>query len=63
MRDVPKQSDDLHREGEPSQETEKGLKIPIPKRNDFDRFLEGVRRTAKKPGRRGKPSLADPDKL
>lgn len=46
---MPKQSDDLSREGEPSQKTGKGLEIPIPKRKDFERFLERLKR--KKPQR------------
>ncbi len=41
---MPKQSDDLSRKDEPSQETEKGLKIPVPKRADFDEFFEGVKK-------------------
>ncbi len=32
---MPKQSDDLSREGEPFQVTKSGLKIPIPKRGEF----------------------------
>jgi hypothetical protein len=36
---MPKQSDDLSREGEPKQETEKGLTIPVPKKGVFDRLL------------------------
>lgn len=42
MRRMPKQSDDLSRKDEPSQETEKGLKIPIPDRREFNRFVEGI---------------------
>ncbi len=37
---MPKQSDDLSREGEQSQETEKAkLTIPVPKRSEFGRLL------------------------
>lgn len=43
---MPKQSDDLSREGEPSQETEKGLEIPVPKRRAF---LDNLRKSAKRP--------------
>lgn len=32
---MPKQSDDLSREGEPFQVTKSGLKIPIPTREEF----------------------------
>jgi hypothetical protein len=35
----------LVREGEPSQKTKKGLEIPIPKAEDFERLL---RKAAKK---------------
>jgi hypothetical protein len=41
---MPKQSDDLSREGEPSQKTDKGLEIPVPKRKDFGRFIDGLKR-------------------
>lgn len=41
---MPKQSDDLSREGEESQETEKGLRIPVPKRSDFGKFIKGIKR-------------------
>jgi hypothetical protein len=34
-----KASDDLSRKGEPKQETDKGLTIPVPKREDFLRDL------------------------
>ncbi len=37
-----KQSDDLSRKGEPKQETDKGLKIPVPKRSEFLRDLGKV---------------------
>jgi hypothetical protein len=37
-----KSSDDLSREGEPKQKTEKGLTIPVPKRKDFLRDLGKV---------------------
>lgn len=36
---MPKQSKDLSREGEPTQRTESGLTIPVPKTKDFDRLL------------------------
>jgi len=51
---MPKQSDDLSREGEPSQKTEKGLEIPVPKRADFDEFFEGVKKEL--PKKKPKPS-------
>lgn len=50
---MPKQSDNLSREGQPSQETEKGLKIPVPKRADLE-FFEGVKKKPTK--RKPKPS-------
>jgi hypothetical protein len=34
---MPKQSDDLSREGEPLQKTKEGLTIPIPKTEEFER--------------------------
>lgn len=37
---MPKQSDDLSREGEPFQVTKSGLKIPIPKRGEFFAVVE-----------------------
>ena len=37
-----KASDDLSREGEPTQETAEGLSIPIPEREDFFRDLGKV---------------------
>lgn len=44
MDSMPKRSDDLSREGEQSQETEKGLRIPVPKKSEF---FENLRKTAK----------------
>jgi hypothetical protein len=41
---MPKQSDDLSRKGEQSQTTDKGLRIPVPKRADFGRFIKGIKR-------------------
>jgi len=35
-----KRSKRLVREGEPSQETEKGLEIPVPERREFFGFLD-----------------------
>ena len=40
-----KRSKRLTREGEPSQKTDKGLEIPIPKRGAFDRNLRRVAKT------------------
>jgi hypothetical protein len=37
-----KQSNDLTREGDEKQRTKKGLKIPVPKRDDFLRDLGKV---------------------
>lgn len=37
---MPKQSDDLTREGEPSQKTKEGLSIPIPDKSEFDDLLD-----------------------
>jgi hypothetical protein len=55
---MPKQSDDLSRECEPSQETEKAkLKIPVPKRKDFGRFIEGIKRQKQE-----SPSRSDSEK-
>jgi hypothetical protein len=45
---MPKQSDDLSREGEQSQKTDKGLEIPGPKRKDFGRFINGLKRDARR---------------
>lgn len=53
---MPKQSDDLSPEGEPSQTTEKGLKIPVPKRSDLDKFFKGIRKDRKAED----PSRSDP---
>jgi hypothetical protein len=41
---MPKQSDDLSREGEQSQETKSGLRIPVPKRTEFGKFIKGLKR-------------------
>ena len=45
----------LAREGEPSQETPKGLEIPIPTEGDFFRLLDKAtkRRSREKPSRPG----------
>lgn len=43
---MPKQSDDLSREGEQSQKTDKGLEIPVPKRRSF---FDNLRKSAKRP--------------
>lgn len=41
MVSMPKKaSDDLSRKGEPSQKTKGGLKIPVPKTEEFDRLLK-----------------------
>lgn len=58
---MPEQSDDLHREGEPSQTTDKGLKIPVPEQVEFEDFLEGVKRTPKKPNRKNQPPTPKKD--
>ena len=50
---MPKQSDDLSRKDEPSQKTEKGLEIPVPKKVEFDRFFSGFKKKGRK---RPKPS-------
>jgi hypothetical protein len=55
---MPKQSDDLSHEGEPSQETKKGLRIPIPKREEFERLL----RKAARKDPEGKPSRSDQER-
>ncbi len=44
----------LVRDGEPSQRTEQGLDIPIPKANDFEEALK--RATQRGRGKREKPS-------
>lgn len=41
-----KASDDLSRKGEPKQETDKGLTIPVPEKRDF---LRDLRKLAPKP--------------
>lgn len=59
---MPKQSNDLSRAGEPSQETKKGLKIPIPKTKDFDKLLKKAakKRSPEEPSQsdRGKPQTS-----
>ena len=49
----------LVREGEPSQETDKGLEIPVPKR---DEFFDALDKASKKNSGRGKPSRSGPRK-
>ena len=50
-----KSSDDLSREGEPSQTTDKGLEIPVPERKELFGFLDRVtRKGASEPPGRGK---------
>jgi hypothetical protein len=49
----------LVREGEPSQETEKGLEIPVPKREQFFGDLD---KASKKRVRRENPSQSGPRK-
>lgn len=46
-----KASDDLTREGDEKQETDKGLTIPVPERSDF---LHNLRKVAPKPAESGK---------
>ena len=55
-----RQSKRLVREGEPSQKTDEGLEIPIPKRGEF---FDALDKASKKehPGR-GKPSRSGPRK-
>jgi hypothetical protein len=48
----------LVREGEPKQKTAKGLEIPVPKSEDFDRLL---RKAARKRAP-GEPSEREPEK-
>ena len=45
---MPRKAKPLTREGEPSQKTEKGLEISIPKREDFDRFMGGLKKKPRK---------------
>jgi hypothetical protein len=55
-----KRSKRLVREDEPSQRTEKGLEIPVPKR---DQFFEALNKASKKEDSgRGKPSRSGPRK-
>ncbi len=42
---MAKKRKSLAREGEPSQKTEKGLEIPVPKRGEFMRNLQRVSKT------------------
>ncbi len=49
-----KSSDDLSREGEPSQTTEKGLEIPVPERKELFGFLDRVTRRPSEPRGPGK---------
>jgi hypothetical protein len=44
-----KSSDDLSRPGEPKQKTKKGLEIPIPKSEDFDRLLSKAAKKRERP--------------
>lgn len=50
----------LVREGEPSQKTEKGLEIPIPKADEFFGLLKKA--TQKAASDREKPSQSDQEK-
>ena len=52
-----KNADDLRRKDERGQETESGLKIPVPKRGDFQRFVVGIKRQ-----KREAVSRRDPEK-
>lgn len=54
---MPKQSDDLSREGEPFQVTKSGLKIPIPSREEFLGVVGKA--TVKEPS---EPSQSDQEK-
>ena len=49
----------LVREGEPSQKTDKGLEIPVPKR---DEFFDALDKASRKKRDRGKPSRSDQEK-
>ena len=49
---MPKQSDDLTREGDEAQETKKGLKIPIPSR---EQISSALRKASQKQQDEGKP--------
>jgi hypothetical protein len=49
----------LAREGEPSQETEKGLEIPVPKRGEF---FDALDKASKKNSDQEKPSRSGPRK-
>ena len=53
---MPKQSDDLTREGDEAQETEKGLKIPVPKREKVSGLLGKAARKRSDEGKRQPPS-------
>ena len=48
---MPKQSDDLSREGEPTQRTKSGLTIPVPEREEV---MDLFKRAATKPGQPSK---------
>jgi hypothetical protein len=57
---MPKQSDDLSREGEVSQETSKArLRIPVPKREEF---LGLLNQAAKRRSEEAHPSQSDQGK-
>jgi hypothetical protein len=49
-----KSSDNLAREGEPSQTTDKGLEIPVPERGELFGFLDRVIRKAEPSPRSGR---------
>jgi hypothetical protein len=52
---MPRKKQPLTREGEPKQQTDKGLEIPVPKR---DEFFRGLRRGAS----RKKPRSSESDR-
>lgn len=57
---MPKESDDLTREGDEKQETKKGLKIPVPTR---DQISSALRKASRKQSDEAPPSESrDPKK-
>lgn len=56
---MPKQSDDLTQPGDESQETKKGLKIPVPTR---EQISSALRKASQKQDDSERPESPDPEK-
>lgn len=59
MNSMPKQSDDLTREGDEKQVTRKGLKIPVPSR---DQISSALRKASRKSDEPPHPESSAPEK-